>query len=313
VFTERDPFRTSRRAPCRLQYTCHRLLQEIGLPGMTTADPTTPIGSSSSPTTRLAWMTDLHLDFVNDVARAELKRDIVAARPDGVVIAGDIATATDVLTVLDELAAGLAAPLWFVLGNHDFYHGSIADVRARAEAGSVLGGPRWLQVAGPVRLSQHTALVGVDGWGDARLGDFAKSSVVLNDFLLIDELSRLPRDVLRTRLAALGDAAAAALQRQVDAALAWASHVVVATHVPPFREACWHEGAISGDDWLPFFTCAAVGDVLRAAAVAHPQVRLTVLCGHTHSAGEAQVLPNLRVLTGGARYGMPQIQSVLIV
>jgi hypothetical protein len=29
------------------------------------------------------------------------------------------------------------------------------------------------------------------------------------------------------------------------------------------------------------------------------------------SAGEAQVLPNLRVLTGGAEYGRPEVQRVL--
>jgi hypothetical protein len=40
---------------------------------------------------------------------------------------------------------------------------------------------------------------------------------------------------------------------------------------------------------------------------------MTVLCGHTHSSGEAQILPNLRVLTGGAVYGKPALQRVLEV
>ena len=77
------------------------------------------------------------------------------------------------------------------------------------------------------------------------------------------------------------------------------------THVPPFREACWHRGQISDDDWLPHFACRAVGEVLVEAMAAHPECEMTVLCGHTHSPGEAQVLPNLRVLTGGAEYGRP--------
>lgn len=34
---------------------------------------------------------------------------------------------------------------------------------------------------------------------------------------------------------------------------------------------------------------------------------------HTHGSGEAQILPNLRVLTGGARYGAPVVQRVLEV
>ena len=39
--------------------------------------------------------------------------------------------------------------------------------------------------------------------------------------------------------------------------------------------------------------------------------QMTVLCGHTDGAGEAQVLPNLRVLTGAAEYGEPKVQRVL--
>ena len=49
------------------------------------------------------------------------------------------------------------------------------------------------------------------------------------------------------------------------------------------------------------------------AMAAAPDHQMTVLCGHTHGGGEAQVLPNLRVLTGDARYGQPVIQRVLEV
>jgi hypothetical protein len=85
----------------------------------------------------------------------------------------------------------------------------------------------------------------------------------------------------------------------------------VATHVPPFKEACWHEGRISNDDWLPRFTCKAVGDLLREAALQRPDRRIDVLCGHTHGAGVAEILPNLIVRTGGAEYGRPELQDVL--
>jgi hypothetical protein len=100
--------------------------------------------------------------------------------------------------------------------------------------------------------------------------------------------------------------------------LAWLTdlhldHVLVLTHVPPFREACWHEGRISSDDFLPHFACAATGTVLRDFADAHPERQVTVLCGHTHSAGEAVIRPNLRVRTGSARYGEPAVQDVITV
>jgi hypothetical protein len=94
-------------------------------------------------------------------------------------------------------------------------------------------------------------------------------------------------------------------------ALARQRRVVALTHVPPFREACWHEGRLSNGNWLPHFTCTAAGDAMAVVRRAHPDRELLVLCGHTHGAGEAEVLPNLRVRTGGAVYGAPVVERVL--
>jgi 3',5'-cyclic-AMP phosphodiesterase len=85
---------------------------------------------------------------------------------------------------------------------------------------------------------------------------------------------------------------------------------VLATHVPPFRDACWHEGTISDDEWLPHFTSKAMGDALLEIMRDHPAQELTVLCGHTHGRGEARLAENILVLTGGAEYGSPAIERV---
>ena len=67
------------------------------------------------------------------------------------------------------------------------------------------------------------------------------------------------------------------------------------------------------DDYLPFFSCKAVGDVLLEAAQSHPKCQILVLCGHTHSGGEISVAENLRVVTGPAEYGKPEIQQIMDV
>ena len=78
---------------------------------------------------RLVWITDPHLDFVtDDQARAFCARTN-SVSPDAVVVTGDIATATTIGPALDLLGDSLEAPLYFVLGNHDFYGGSVAGVR----------------------------------------------------------------------------------------------------------------------------------------------------------------------------------------
>ena len=170
----------------------------------------------------------------------------------------------------------------------------------------------WLGAAGVVELTATTALVGHDGWGDARLGDHARSLVVLNDFFYVADLAGAGKPELARRLARLGDESAAHFRRVLPDALERFPHVVVLTHVPPFRDACWHQGAISDDHWLPYFTCKAVGDVLIEEASRRPDRRLTVLCGHTHSSGRCRPLPNLHVVTGAAVYGRPAMQRPLI-
>ena len=210
-----------------------------------------------------------------------------------------------------ELAGAVAGPIWFVLGNHDFYGSSVETVRERmrdlTRRHPTLA---WLPARGVVRLGDEIALLGHDGWGDARLGDFASSRVALSDFFLIDDLIGSHGAELAARLHALGDEAGAYLREAAADALAWARQLVVAIHVPSFRESCWHEGHISDDDWLPFFTCAAAGESLRDAMAARPDASMTVLCGHTHSGGDAAILPNLRVLTGAADYGAPVVRVV---
>ena len=229
-------------------------------------------------------------------------------------ITGDIGEAHDVAAHLRAFAE--LGPVYFVLGNHDFYRGSIAGVRAVVrETCRNVPNLRWMPDAGVVELTESTCLVGHDGWGDGRLGEYHGSDVMLNDFALIGEFDGFYEDPAErlAKLRALGDEAAAHFRGVLPEALARFRNVIVLTHVPPFRESCWHEGAVSDDNWLPFFTCKTVGDALRDAMAVAPDRQMTVLCGHTHSSGEAQILPNLRVLTGGAVYGKPGVQRVLEV
>lgn len=297
---------------------------------------------------RLAWATDIHLNFIGEDHLVRFCRTIALAEPDALLISGDIAEAHTVEDYLRSLENLLQLPIYFVLGNHDYYRGSIPQVRGRMRRFSEESRCcRWLPAVGVVELTPQTALVGHDGWADGRLGDYARSQVVLSDYLLIKELALSSEtdaalfggeavsevaevsgdeiaDFFTTRgmlgplarlkrLHALGDEAAAYFRDLLPRAFEHYEHVMLLTHVPPFKEACWHAGRISDDDWLPHFTCAAVGDELKRVMQARAHRRLTVLCGHTHTSGVARILPNLLVRTGGATYRAPELQPLLTV
>jgi 3',5'-cyclic AMP phosphodiesterase CpdA len=263
--------------------------------------------------TAVCWVTDVHLDMAEDATRRRFFARIEASAADAVLVTGDIADGPKTGDCLCEMADRLARPIYFVLGNHDFYGGSIREVEERtvrlADDHPYLV---YLPAAGVVEISPGWGLVGEGGWPDARLGDYEGSKVFLPDFVTIEDLAavRHDRPAMRRLLAELGDRAARRVAEVLPQALAKFPQVVLATHVPPFRRAAWHQGHPCDDDWLPYFSCQAMGDVLLSVMQAHPDRRLVVLCGHTHGAGRLAVLDSLLVLTGGAESGKPAVQKV---
>ncbi|HEV3137725.1 MAG TPA: metallophosphoesterase [Pirellulales bacterium] len=261
---------------------------------------------------RIAWLTDIHLNFLLPRQETEFLVSVAELRPDAVLISGDIGEAQNVDVHLERIDATIPAPVYFVLGNHDYYHGSIAEVRKRI-ARLCVSRPRlhFLTCEGVATLAPDVGLVGHDGWADGRLGDYLGSMVMMHDFRLIAELvDRTKRDRWEV-LKGLGDEAAAHFRRFLPLAFDDCQTVVLLTHVPPFREACWHEGRLSDDEWLPHFTCHAVGEAIREIMAARTSQRLIVLCGHTHGMGETRPLPNVEVITGGADYGHPAVARLL--
>jgi Icc protein len=264
---------------------------------------------------KLAWLTDLHLDFFDDEQDVVGFCDRVAlSDADAILIGGDIATAATLERHLGFIETSLKRPIYFVLGNHDFYGSSIEAVRAAVRDLSRRS-PwlRWLPESGFVSLGERTGLIGHDSWADGRLGNASRSELMLNDFFCIEDFQGRTPEQWYVRLNELGDEAAEWVRRVLPDALGRREHVLFLTHVPPFKESCWHRGTISDGEGLPLFACKAVGEALAEIMRQRPDRKLTVLCGHTHSPGVAQILPNLEVRTGHARYGAPCIQEVIDV
>jgi 3',5'-cyclic-AMP phosphodiesterase len=267
---------------------------------------------------KLAWLTDIHLNFLAD--RRSFFRHI-APKADAFAIGGDISVSRDVVDCLIEMAEEIEKPIYYVLGNHDFYHGSIAKVRE--EVGEIRSEHlHYLSTGGVFELTPDTAIVGHDGWADGRLGNYEGTDVVLNDHVLIKEIARwniggwaytLDKVGLKTTLDALAKEAADHLELVLAEAVQKYSSIILLTHVPPFKEASWHEGHLSDDNFLPWFACKTTGEAMRRVMDANPQSKLLVLCGHTHSKGEAQITKNIEVITGQAEYRNPKIQKVLTV
>lgn len=265
---------------------------------------------------KLIWLTDIHLNFLDAIQRIEFYQTIIKTKCTALLISGDIAEAPSIAAILKEMTAQINKPIYFVLGNHDYYGGQISEVKKEisslANTQSLL---HWLPASGPQILDKHIMLVGQDGWADGRYGDYYHSNISLNDSRMIADLFQkkiISKTALLEKMQELADADAEKLHTDLQQALHFPGYkkIIVLTHVPPFKEACLHKGKMSDDHWLPYFSSKATGDILMKVAKENPSISFLVLSGHTHSSAEHQPLENLIVKVGSAEYYGPKIEYI---
>lgn len=260
---------------------------------------------------RLAWITDPHFDHCRYYWAFG---ESLKGQYDGYLLTGDIAEAHTLAHLLKVFTKEVSAPVYFVLGNHDIYRDSIWGTRAKcALLAEEVDDLHWLGGGEVVELSNTTALVGHGGWYDARSGDPEGSRVVMTDFRLIRDFQRLSHGEIINKCREVASIMRGEAEPVLRKAAERYEHVFFATHFPPYREACWHQGSISDRNWLPWFTNLTFGAMLTQTSEDFPKTNFTVLCGHTHSAGQVSIRENLRVITGSAEYGKPAINATFDV
>lgn len=265
-------------------------------------------------TIRLAWVTDPHFDHATVGALTEHVAEVHAAAPDAVLVTGDFATAGTLPRWIRAYRRMVDRPLYFVLGNHDFWGSAVAPVReGMRRFGSAAGGLVYLTTAGPQTLAEGLALVGHDGWYDARAGRWEEPRFRMQDWARIADYAGAGGhgDIVATSRA-LAEMAEGELVPQVEAAARTHTTVLVATHVPPWPLPPGEQRHPDGMWIAPWYVAQRLGQALEQVAAAHPDVGFRVLSGHAHVRREGMAIaPNLTCEVGGARYGRPGIAGLL--
>lgn len=248
---------------------------------------------------------------------------MLAHNPSHIVIAGDISEADTLENDLAELEKySNGTPILFVLGNHDFYGGSVSVVRGMMEEDHNLSwygknfvahsNAFWLGSAPFVKLSDEAYIVGHDGFWDGGYSDWFASKLDMIDYHVIHELCNKTcptRQDTYNKLQVLAKESADFVTDGVEAAIKdGAKKVFIVTHVPPFKENSTFRGQISDGTWLPHFSSAIMGDALLGLAYANPEVEFQVLCGHSHGRALYQATSNMVCLTADAAYKRPKLE-----
>jgi Icc protein len=239
---------------------------------------------------RLLWITDLHLEFQRAGSYAWLAKAIKSSGASALLLTGDIMPSLRLPSALIKLVESVGVPVYFVLGNHDYYGWSIAETETAVDQALYAAKKSkraliWLdRQDGPIPLDRRTTLVGTGGWGDFS-GFEGCGYAELNDEWEIKEFLSLRGPALAQYHQQLAHQSAEKFRPKLEAALETSSQVIIGTHVSPFRGSTWHEGNISEPAFLNRFCNATLGRVIEGCSQAVPGTKIFVICGHTHSGG----------------------------
>ncbi len=262
---------------------------------------------------KLVWLSDLHLDHADSSARQAFYQRLSEADGDAFVITGDISIARLLATHLEELAQACAPrKVYFLLGNHDFYGSSFAEVDGiSADCCRKHPSLHHLGQGEIVRLGPSSALVGHRGWADGRAYGGKRTSCRFPDQDGIRDLRYRSTFPAFRKMERLGRESGGYFRRVLPPALASCRHVLIATHFPPFAKAVRFDGQPCEPAKLPHYVNASAGAVIQRVGEHFPHTNITVLCGHSHHGNTVRVADNLEVRVGEARKGTPVIQGII--
>jgi predicted MPP superfamily phosphohydrolase len=276
---------------------------------------------------QIGWTTDIHLDMAGDVLGKIQKLSMDLRRCDALIITGDISVSDVVVPHLSMLETVIEKPIYFVLGNHDYYGSNIGTVRRNVtnlcNSSSYL---RYMSSVPFIKLGEGKYLIGHDGWYDAQNGNPNGDSLLMNDWIRIADFNSALRASLMGRT--LNKNTIIGISRQlaqqsvnhvansIKSVIKNSDHIIVMTHVPPFKEsfnASEKYSSIPSSEVLPWYTSKVMGDMLMNAARTYPHVKFTILSGHVHSHYDDDLLNNLNVKVGKSIYGNPQLLTSISV
>jgi predicted MPP superfamily phosphohydrolase len=261
---------------------------------------------------KIAHVTDPHFNFIvineaghrNEVMFANFCDQIREAGCEAVVISGDITEAPYIQSDLKLFEKHLALPIYFVLGNHDFYHGSFASVwKTAEEITNTEPFIKWLQISDPIQLQEKTCLIGDDGWYDIKAGGAEFSRLMMTDFHLIHDFRHQMHMSIVAMSRKLAFESTERLEQKIRKAVEQYDTIYIATHVPPYLEAALSpQRKLSDFSWAPYMTNIMMGDMLIQVAEEFRDKKFIVLAGHTHTSCLHKAWHNIEVRVGQAEY-----------
>lgn len=258
---------------------------------------------------RMLWLTDTHLNFLPSFVLDDFIYYLQDQKAEGIILTGDISNGTDIISHLRKIHHRLQIPIYFVLGNHDFYGSTFQSIRQQILELKVECPKLHYMTLEQVIKIGDVALIGDDGWYDARFRKPLTNLAFLPDWWRIKDFFNLFSPIEKMRLMRdLALQSAQAATKKLKQAFQDANRVYFLTHIPPWPS---KESPILDKFWAPYNSSKIMAQSLTELMEEYPNKELIILSGHTHVRRDEQILPNLRLKVGEARIFFPKVQEIL--
>lgn len=240
---------------------------------------------------KILWLTDTHVDKISAENYQELLDFIIASKADGMWLTGDIGDPPRNIEFLKALFERYKKPVFFVLGNHDFYKYKIADMRFKMTQ-LVKSYPlaNYLSETPGLDSDGHL-MVGMDCFANTGQ-DIIQQMTWDSDHIL--DLDALNESHLTAQLNALAEKDAKRLlkkcQQQIHTHI---KKVSILTHVPPSDSMKGQFLVKPHQKNRSVFYSLTLSDVLHQLASDFPSVQFNVYSGHIHQTQLYQIAGNM--------------------
>lgn len=260
-----------------------------------------------------AWCSDIHMNFLHPKL---MRKFLAKVRKIDVplIISGDITSGHVLTRHLGLLANACKTTVYFVTGNHDYYHSSFSRVdEVITQATHDHPNLVYLPHSGLVKLNDDTCILGPEGWYDGRSTSGLGSTYFgMSDFLYIEEFREVNRqpnperkitNVMQTR----ADAALFDLKLNLSKAEdAGFKNIILVSHPVPFLRMTSPDSDLS-----PFYVWHDAGQYVGQFLCDKPNMKLLWLAGHTHEESEYSPLHNMTCLSQHCVYSLPKIDRIV--
>lgn len=258
------------------------------------------------------WLTDIHLNFLKDEKIIEFFLNLKFKQADGIFLTGDISNGLYITKHLAWLQKITDLPIYFVLGNHDFYKSSFTDVEYRVSSlVKNTSNLHYLTISEPIALNDTTAIIGHDGWYDAGWHEPMTPLVFLADWYFIEDFKFTfsnKRRMILIRDRALQ--AAERLEQNLKKAFQTYDTIYLLTHFPPWPPMGF---GLRNRFWRPYNSSKIVADYIIRSMPLDKNKKLIVLSGHTHEHRYTKISENIELRVGEAELKNPSISNIIVI